>query len=86
VVFESRVVLRGETFTETGTIDYSGYGKLAFETVGDGHLEPSPIAALQWGHGQVERFLVPRGISPRILPCPPRATSWTTTTSEMSLP
>jgi hypothetical protein len=47
VVFESRVVLRGETFTETGTIDYSGYGKLSFETVGDGHLEPSPIAALQ---------------------------------------
>jgi hypothetical protein len=49
VAFESRVVLRGETFTETGTIEYSGYGKLSFETVGVGHLDPSPVAGLQWG-------------------------------------
>ena len=45
VAFESRVVLSGETFNETGSIDYSGYGKVTFETVGTGHLGPSPIAA-----------------------------------------
>ena len=49
VVFESQVVLSGETFNETGSIDYSGYGKVTFETVGTGHLGPSPIAGLQWG-------------------------------------
>jgi hypothetical protein len=49
VAFESRVVLHGETFSETGSIDYSGYGKVSFETVGDGHLGPSPVAGLQWG-------------------------------------
>ena len=49
VVFESQVVLSGETFNETGSIDYSGRGKLAFETVGAGHLEPSPVTDLQWG-------------------------------------
>jgi hypothetical protein len=49
VVFESQVVLSGETFNETGSIDYSGRGKLAFETVGAGHLEPSPVTGLQWG-------------------------------------
>jgi hypothetical protein len=42
VAFESRVVLSGETFNETGSIDYSGYGKVTFETVGAGHLGPSP--------------------------------------------
>jgi hypothetical protein len=49
VAFESQVVLSGETFNETGSIDYSGYGKVTFETVGTGHLEPSPLAGLQWG-------------------------------------
>ena len=38
VTFESQVVLTGETFTESGSIDYSGHGKLTFETVGAGHL------------------------------------------------
>ena len=49
VAFESRVVLNGETFHETGSIDYSGYGKVTFETVGTGHLGPSPVPGLQWG-------------------------------------
>jgi hypothetical protein len=49
VAFESQVVLSGETFTETGRIDYSGRGKLHFETVGAGHLKSSPVAGLQWG-------------------------------------
>jgi hypothetical protein len=49
VVFESQVVLTGETFNETGSIDYSGRGKLTFETVGAGHLKPSPVTGLQWG-------------------------------------
>ena len=49
VVFESQVVLSGETFNETGSIDYSGRGKLTFETVGAGHLGPSPVTGLQWG-------------------------------------
>jgi hypothetical protein len=49
VVFESKVVLSGETFNETGSIDYSGRGTLIFETVGAGSLGPSPLPGLQWG-------------------------------------
>lgn len=49
VAFESQVVLSGETFNETGSIDYSGRGTLTFETVGAGHLGPSPVTGLQWG-------------------------------------
>ena len=49
VVFESRVVLNGETFNETGSIDYGERGKLTFETVGAGQLGPSPVTGLQWG-------------------------------------
>lgn len=49
VTFESQVVLTGETFNESGSIDYNGRGKLTFETVGAGHLGPSPVAGLQWG-------------------------------------
>jgi hypothetical protein len=49
VNFESEVVLSGATFNETGSLDYSGRGKLKFETVGAGHLGPSPVAGLQWG-------------------------------------
>ena len=49
VTFESQVVPSDETFNETGSIDYSGRGKLTFETVGAGHLGPSPVAGLQWG-------------------------------------
>ena len=47
VTFESQVLLSGETFKETGSIDYSGHGKLEFETVGTGHLGPSPVAKLR---------------------------------------
>ena len=49
VTFESQVVLSGDTFNERGSIDYSGHGKLTFETVGTGHVGPSPVAGLQWG-------------------------------------
>ena len=49
VAFESQVVVSGGTFNDTGSIDYSARGKLNFETVGAGHLGPSPVAGLQWG-------------------------------------
>jgi hypothetical protein len=49
VSFESQVVLSGETFNETGSLEYSGHGKLRFETVGAGHIVPGPVAGLQWG-------------------------------------
>lgn len=49
VNFESTVVLGGEGFNETGSIDYTGRGKVRFETVGAGHLGPSPIPQTQWG-------------------------------------
>lgn len=49
VTFQSQVILSGETFNETRSIDYNGHGKLKFETVETGHLGPSPMAGLQWG-------------------------------------
>lgn len=49
VIFESQVLLSGETFNEIGSIDYGGHGRLEFETVGGGHLGPSPVAGLQSG-------------------------------------
>jgi len=49
VTFESQVVLSGASFNETGSIAYSGRGKLKFETVGAGHLAPSPVAGLRSG-------------------------------------
>jgi hypothetical protein len=49
VTFVSEVVLRGETFTETGSIDYGGRGKVRFDTVGVGYLNPSPLPETQWG-------------------------------------
>jgi hypothetical protein len=49
VNFESTVVLSGEGFNETGSIDYTGRGKVRFETVGAGHLGPSPLPQTQWG-------------------------------------
>jgi hypothetical protein len=49
VAFESQVVLNGDTFSESGSIDYSGRGKLTFETVGAGFLGPSPTTGLRWG-------------------------------------
>jgi hypothetical protein len=49
VTFESEVVLEGEGFNETGSIDYSGRGKVRFQTRGVGCMEPSPMSDLQWG-------------------------------------
>lgn len=49
VNFESEVVLRGDHFNETGRIEYVGRGKVKFETVGVGHLGPSPLPGTQWG-------------------------------------
>jgi hypothetical protein len=49
VNFESQVELSGETFNEFGSIDYTGRGSLKFQTVGAGHLGPSPLPDTQWG-------------------------------------
>lgn len=49
VVFESQVFLKGETFDERGTIDFTGHGKLTFETVGAGCLTPSLLVGKQAG-------------------------------------
>lgn len=49
VTFESQVMMNGETFSETGSIDYSGRGKLKFVTVGVGYMAPSPVSGLQSG-------------------------------------
>jgi hypothetical protein len=49
VNFESEVVLRGQIFKENGSIEYTGRGKVRFETVGDGHLGASPLPETQWG-------------------------------------
>jgi 2-methylcitrate dehydratase PrpD len=49
VTFESEVVLSGETFTESGRITYGTRGSTQFETVGVGHLGPSPLPDTQWG-------------------------------------
>jgi hypothetical protein len=49
VNFQSEVVLRGDSFDETGSIEYLGRGTVKFETVGVGHLAPSPLPETQWG-------------------------------------
>jgi len=49
VNFMSEVVLTGDTFNETGSIEYSGRGAVTFETAGGGHLSPSPLPGIQWG-------------------------------------
>jgi hypothetical protein len=49
VRFVSEVLLRGETFTEAGSIDYGGRGTVHFDTVGTGSLGPSPLPDTQWG-------------------------------------
>jgi hypothetical protein len=49
VTFESEVVLEGEGFNETGSIDYSGRGKVRFQTKGIGYIEPSPVSDWQCG-------------------------------------
>ncbi len=49
VTFTSEVILRGETFTETGRIEYGNQGSVQFDTVGAGYLGPSPLPETQWG-------------------------------------
>ncbi len=49
VTFTSEVVIGGETFTETGRIEYGGRGSVQFDTVGAGYLGPSPMPEVQWG-------------------------------------
>lgn len=49
VRFESEVVLTGDGFEESGTINYSGRGSLKFKTVGVGHMAPSPVSGLNHG-------------------------------------
>lgn len=49
VNFESEVVLTGQNFKESGSINYTGRGTVRFETVGAGNLTPSPLPQTQWG-------------------------------------
>ena len=49
VSFESEVVLSGDSFDEVGSINYEGRGSLKFNTVGVGHIGPSPISGLNHG-------------------------------------
>ena len=49
VTFTSEVVLSGESFTETGRIEYGDRGAVQFDTVGTGYLGPSPLPDTQWG-------------------------------------
>jgi hypothetical protein len=45
----SEVVMSAEGFKETGSIEFGGRSKVNFETVGFGHLEPSPVPDMQCG-------------------------------------
>ena len=49
VSFESEVVLSGDGFDEVGSISYAGRGSLKFNTVGVGHMAPSPVSGLNHG-------------------------------------
>jgi hypothetical protein len=49
VNFTSEVVLHGETFSESGRIEYVGRGAVQFDTVGAGYLGSSPLPETQWG-------------------------------------
>ena len=49
VTTQSDVVMETDGFKETGTIEYTGRGKVFFETVGLGTLSPSPVADLSYG-------------------------------------
>ena len=46
---QSDVVMEPDGFKETGTIEYTGLGKVSFETIGLGTLSPSPVADLSCG-------------------------------------
>jgi hypothetical protein len=48
--FQSEVEIVGDgAFLESGSITYGTAGKVAFKTVGQGHLGPSPEAGIQRG-------------------------------------
>ena len=49
VRFESEVVLTGDGYEESGTINYSDRSSLKFKTVGVGHMAPSPVSGLNHG-------------------------------------
>ena len=49
VAFESEVVLTDDGFDEVGTITYAGRGSLKFNTIGVGHLGPSPTSGVNHG-------------------------------------
>jgi len=49
VAFESDVALSDGTFEEHGTIRYGSRGQVKFETVGAGHIGPSPVADIMAG-------------------------------------
>jgi len=49
VTFESEVVLSGDSFLEFGRISYAGRGAVRFNTMGAGHIGPSPVSGLSYG-------------------------------------
>jgi len=49
VSFASDVALSGDTFQESGAIRYGNRGSVTFETVGAGHIGPSPVSGLMAG-------------------------------------
>ena len=49
VTFESEVVMTDAGFDEVGTINYAGRGSLKFNTVGVGHMAPSPVSGVNHG-------------------------------------
>ena len=49
VSFQSEVVLSGDVFDEVGSINYAGRGSLKFNTIGAGHIGPSPTSGLNHG-------------------------------------
>ena len=52
VSFESDVVMTGaDSFDEVGSITFAGRGTLKFETIGSGHIGPSPNQGIN--HGSV---------------------------------
>ena len=49
MALQSEVVMTGDGFDEFGTISYAGRGSLKFNTVGTGHIAPSPVSGLNHG-------------------------------------
>ena len=49
VNFESEVALTGNIFKEAGSIEFGGRGEVTFDTIGDGHITPSPNPNLMSG-------------------------------------